>query len=302
MTDRNIFINEDTSKPENRTNLSLFALLSLSEIHSFICTKLNIPQTSVIMPAPNLQTEEFGTGMRPDFKILNNGDLIGYIEVELGNEDKTQLANYRKNSRVPVYSVIGKEFYKINGGDLSLEEIYRETKKIERKYSGTQKGALLLHFQKLIKYYIVEGRFSASNKRAPISEKMKKTAIIQGIKEYFNEENINFGGNIEYGKLLINTVKENGFSVRVYCFESKNKSFSLMNRSAGRPQIEFPSKIKLLKYFPYDKEAVNNYVELIKNLGARNIEDLPERSRAKLPIGIVKNNIEKFCEAISMFV
>lgn len=295
-------IKEDTAKPENRTNLALFSILMIPEIHLFLCNSLHIPTSSIIFPSPNLQTEEFDLSLRPDFKIIENfadiDNVKGYIEIELGSEDQEQISNYKSKTNVPIFSIVGKEKYLRENGDLSLEGIYRMTKEIELNYRGTQNFASLLHFQKLIEYYIIENNFSGSNKRVQISDKMLKSKIIQDVVQHFGTDKIIFGGKIEQGKLLINTVKENGFSIRVYSRESNSKDFSLMARSAGRPQIEFPSTVKLTKYFPYKENEALGFADLISNLGAYEIDDLGERQRAKLPISVVEQNINKFLTAI----
>ena len=79
---KELHFKEDTSKPENRVNLTLFHLLMNNEVKSFIFSKLHLDPACVVYPAPNLVTEEFDTIDRPDFKIEKNGQLVGYIEVK----------------------------------------------------------------------------------------------------------------------------------------------------------------------------------------------------------------------------
>jgi len=100
---KQMHLHEDTSKPENRVNLALFHLLMIDEFAAFVKSKLKIPAECCIYPAPNLETEEFDTCERPDFKIELDGVLMGYIEVELGNEDQAQLTGYREKIKEPVY-------------------------------------------------------------------------------------------------------------------------------------------------------------------------------------------------------
>jgi hypothetical protein len=71
-----------------------------------------------------------------------------------------------------------------------------------------------------------------------------------------------------------------------------------MNRQAGRLEIEFPSTIKLTKYFPYKENDALRFAELISKLGTPDIDNLGENQRAKLPINIVEQNINKFLAAI----
>jgi hypothetical protein len=53
---KEIHSKEDTSKPENRVNLTLFHLLILDKLRNFIQNKLGLPLDSVISPSPNLAT------------------------------------------------------------------------------------------------------------------------------------------------------------------------------------------------------------------------------------------------------
>jgi hypothetical protein len=253
---RDIHINEDTAKPENRTNLALFSILMIPEIHSFVCDCLGLPHSAIIFPSPNLVTEEFGTTLRPDFTVTSSypkpNGTIGYIEVELGREDGAQVQRYKAELKQPVYSIVGRRDYRENGGqgDLSLEEIYRETLRIMESFTNTQKYASLDLFRCLVKYYVIDGNFNASAKRCQISEEILNSPLIQKVISYFGESNISENGRIQRGKILMDTISEKGFSFKVYCRESVNKQFSLMSRTNGRNEITFPSLCKLQKYFP----------------------------------------------------
>ncbi len=66
---KELHFKEDTSKPENRVNISLFHLLMVNDVKNFIFSKLNLHPECVVYPAPNLVTEEFAITDRPDFKI-----------------------------------------------------------------------------------------------------------------------------------------------------------------------------------------------------------------------------------------
>jgi len=123
---KELHFKEDTSKPENRVNLTLFHLLMNRDVKDFIFSKLKLDPECVVYPAPNLTTEEFDTIDRPDFKIEQHGQLVGYIEVELGKDD-AQVEKYKNKTvdHIVVYSIYGKIS---DGGDLSLEEIYYHLK------------------------------------------------------------------------------------------------------------------------------------------------------------------------------
>jgi hypothetical protein len=300
-------IHEDLSKPENRTNLALFSILMIPEVHEFMCQELMLPNTVIIMPSENLHSEEITSNLRPDYKIvgaLSEPDPLGYIEVELGAEDQTQMAIYRSKTDKAVYSIVGrKEYRHRNGNDsLSLEEIYDLAEQLKNSYRDSQQQACLELFCSLVKHYVIDGHFPHSNKRVDLSDEMARSTLIRQVYEYFGSDRILRNTNIERGKILLNSVGPSGFSLRVYCTESRNHEFSLMSRSAGRKETEFPSLEKLLKYFPFDADAAHDFARVIGKLGAREISGLPEGRRAKLPIGVVEDHFTEIGGAIERFL
>jgi len=135
----------------------LFSILMIPELYSFVCDKLGLPHSVVIFPSPNLVTEEFGTTMRPDFTVATSyprpNETLGYIEVELGREDETQVQRYSTELKLPVYSIVGRKNYRGNGGrgDLSLEEIYHVASRFAESFLNTQKYASVDLFCSLVK-------------------------------------------------------------------------------------------------------------------------------------------------------
>ena len=300
----NIHINEDTAKPENRTNLALFSILMIPEVRHFVLEKLEIPKDMLIFPCPNLQSEEFDQCGRPDFKITRSlsDREYGFIEIELGQEDKNQIVSYAKWGKI--YSIVGGISDKkgIQGkGDLCLEEIYSFIKTMKDNYKNTQQEASLELFSSLGKYYVIEGNFNQYNKRSPISEKMAYSFLIQEIIRHFGEDKVCLDGKIRRGHVSLDTIKENGFSLRVYSTET-SKGLSLMSRAGGRPYIEFPFLSKLVKYFSHKQDAAAAFASVIKNLGAYEVEGLTEKRRAKLPIEVVERNFLKIARAIEPLI
>lgn len=297
---KDMHFKEDTSKPENRVNLTLFHLLMNEELKSFIHQKLQLNPDCVIYPAPDLVTDEFSTNDRPDFKIELNGNLVGYIEVELG-KDIEQVKKYEAKTpdEIKIYCIFGKQS---DGGNLSLEEIYFFVKKIQ---AGGQKNTqnywsmeLLL---KLVKYYVIDGNFKSNNKRTSISDAMRSSTLINALYESIGRKYIIEGIKAEKGKLLINTVKENGLSVRIFARNSISGSVSLMNRSGGREIISFPAYEKMKKYIA-NKEFIERYTNLLIKLGCDDIKEIRERQVASLPIKTVENNIDEFVDSIRLLL
>jgi hypothetical protein len=291
---------EDTSKPENRVNITLFHLLMINDLRGFIFSKLQLDDGCIIYPAPNLETEEFATTDRPDFKIEKNGQLVGYIEVELG-KDIEQVKKY--DSKTPVniriYTIFGKQS---DGGNLSLEEIYYYLKSIQNGIPhNTQIYWSVNLLLNLIKYYVIDGNFHSNNKRVSISENMRNTLLIETIYEKIGAENILEAGKIEKGKILLNTVGEGGFSLRVFSRVATDNSFSLMNRTGGREIIYFPSYTKLRKYIS-NQRFVEEYTNLLETIGCTDIKEIGESQRTSLHLKQVENNIHNIIDIIKLLL
>jgi hypothetical protein len=305
---KDIHFKEDTAKPENRTNLSLFSILMIPEIHSLVCNRLEIPEDVIVFPSPNLVTEEFGSTLRPDFAATKayaqTENPIAYIEVELGKEDELQVQRYREELKVPVYSIVGRKDYLENGGrgDLSLEEIYEIAMESKEFCPNTQKYASLDLFCTLVKHYIIDGNFTASNKRSSLSEEMMNSPLIQKVLRFFWDDILLEGGHIGRGKILLDTIGEKGFSFRVYCRKSKNRGFSLMSRTSGRNEITFPSLCKLRKYFPQKESETELFAKTIADFGDDEIYHLGEHQRAKLPIEKVEDNFDRIGNVLKRFL
>jgi len=293
---------EDTSKPENRLNISLFHLLMVDGVRDYIFSKLQLDRECVVYPAPNLVTEEFDIGDRPDFKIEREGKLFGYIEVELG-KDIAQVNKYNQKTagNVRVYSIFGKPS---DGGDLSLEEIYTYLKaNQETIIRGPQDYWSLTLLLKLIEYYVIEGNFKSNNKRVSISETMRNTSLITSLYGSIGSHNIldKESDKPEKGKLLINTVGEGGFSVRVYARNSNTSSFSIMWRSGGRDTIYFPAYVKMDKYIS-NKQFIERYAKLLVSLGCIDVMDIGERQSTSLNIKKVEANIDELVGCIKLLI
>ncbi|HSW01814.1 MAG TPA: hypothetical protein VLI39_16715 [Sedimentisphaerales bacterium] len=293
-----IHFKEDTAKPENRTNLALLSILQVDEVRTYFLHTLHLPPESLICPSPNLETEEFATSQRPDFVVRRDGQgAIAYIEVELGPENSAQIASYRSLTNREVLSLVGKASYKPS--DLSLEAIYEHAVSVQPKYAHRQQSVSLELFCRLVKYYVIDGNFSCSSTRAALSDRMLQSRLVQLIVSHFGEGNILPAGVVMIpGRIKLDTVGENGFSLRVYSTETGSNGVSLMNRSGGREVIEFPSLAKLLKYFPQRKEVCRMYAQLVERLGDKNISTLPEKKRARLPLQTVEGNFTQFAAMI----
>ena len=295
---------EDLSKPENRTNWALLAIFQLPEIKALICQKLDLSTSVLFSPSPNLITENFVTTQRPDIKLTTTltGTPFAYIEVELGSENKEQVRRYKKDTKLPIYSIVGmdSDVSDCECPAISLQELCLEARNIQKtKYSENQESVSLELFCGLVEHYVINGNFD-SNKRESISDKMRESTVIRFFFDYFGEDKFIDSGKCEAGKFLLDTVSENGFSLRVYSKESNKKSLSIMARSGGRAEIIFPSSEKLKKYLPHKLESVNSYVKLLEELGASDICYIKEKQRTSLPLNIVEENLKSLADSIRM--
>lgn len=297
---KDMHFKEDTSKPENRVNITLFHLLMIKEFKSFIIQKLGLDVDCVVYPAPDLVTDEFSTNDRPDFKVEINGKLVAYIEVELG-KDLAQVKKYKDKTPddIEIYCIFGKIS---DGGNLSLEEIYSFVKKIQVGFPrNTQEYWSMELLLKMVKYYVIDGNFNSNNKRTSISPAMRDSALITAFYECIGSQYIIEGTKAEKGKLLIDTVKENGFSVRIFARNSSSGSFSLMNRSGGRETINFPAHVKMKKYI-YNKVFIERYTNLLISIGCADIKEIEERQTSSLAIKKVEDNITELCDCIKLLL
>ncbi|MBN8706517.1 MAG: hypothetical protein J0L62_11635 [Bacteroidetes bacterium] len=296
---KEIHFKEDTAKPENRVNISLFHLLMVKEIRDFVFSKLNIPTDCVIYPSPNLTTEEFDAVGRPDFVIKKGTEKWGYIEVELGHEDEKQLRNYRTGQPLPVYSIIGKRGF--GSCDLSLEEIFHHLEKVGSDFEGTQTSQSIKLLTSLLDYYVIQGKGN-NQKSVSLSDKMKKSRLVSHFYTFFGETRILENTSVKRNKIMFNTMGENGFSLRIFSPETGSNGLSLMNRTGGSLDVYFPSQIKLQKYLPDRKKEVDDYVALIAELGAREIYRKKENEKCRLSLTTVEENANRFCEVIGRLI
>jgi len=283
--DTTVFANEDISKPENRINLSLFGLFLIDDFRLWFLDQFNLPHDAVVFPSVTLKG-----GIRPDFAVHNKDDKpVAYSEVEIGKEDIGQLQNYRSILNVPVLSICGK---KEHSGHLSLIEIYDKLKELKISLHSKQFDKNFAVFETLISENVLSyGR--ERYKSTTISDNMRNSFLIQKLLDNLDiHEEV--GRTMRPGEFLLETKKEFGFSLRIYSRKSKvRNSLSIMARSGGRPRIIFPSKQKLETYLPSPKQsAINELSELLRKFGYP-IDDLEEKSQARVDISIIENNIER---------
>lgn len=301
---KDMHLHEDFYHPENRVNITLFHLLAFEYFGNFFKKSLGLPLDCIIDPSPNLVDELFGDCGRPDFKVTHNGKVIGYIEVELGQENKVQVSSYKEKLGVKIYSVVGKKTDRLSGsgGDISLEEVNDHLTKLTDPINSQLSRSIHL-FQSLIHEYIILGRFRRSYQKSPLSEEVSKCRIITIVRKHFGDRFIE-SGTISGNQIRphCNSPTSLNFGLQVYSRKATKHEFSLLTKRGN--YIYFPSKVKLLErdYFPHRKNEVTEYVNLIVAMGADEIEHLEESKTAKLPIEVVEASISELCIAIDKII
>lgn len=290
---KDIFVKEDIAKHENRVNLALFHLQMDEDFHKWFCEKLSIPISSIIYPTENL------SGDRPDFIVKNAERIIGYIEVELGDENKSQLSTYRykyESDQTKIYSITGKSIQK---SDLSLEEI---SSYLSRKLDTLSNNQKVLSAQYLIKLIDTYSNNNLTYTRNPVSDEVLNrpfvSKLLSALEDYKPEPNQK---RAESGKYYCDTNSEKGFSFRVYSVEStlQTKSISLLSITKGRDFITFLSADKYRKYLNHrDESDVENWINFIQNNLKLPIHKISFAGRREAPIALVEKYSDELINVI----
>lgn len=271
MTD-DIYLNEDLSKPENRINVALFGLLGHDWLRNWLLSQLDLPTEAIIYQPKNYR------GIRPDFKIVSgDGRTLAWVEVELG-KDPAQVANYRDILDEPVKTIWGR---KLDSGDLSLEEIALYLGK--RCVSSPALSQITIQIRHLIKQIdqALDEHSSSYYPRRSVSDQMWDHVFVAELTEILGSRLLDNPDEFPIGYLKADTMKDEGFSLRVNSAVSGNGELSLLNISGGRPKVIFTPKAKLLKYLPGYERQIDNHVSLLQECGL-DITNCTEKSKPSL--------------------
>ncbi len=264
-----------------------------NSFHIWFCEKLGIPASSIIYPTENL------TGDRPDFIIRDNDVIIGYIEVELGDENTSQLSSYKykyESDSIKIISITGKSSRTSN---LSLEEIRNYLSDNTASLSNQQKKISFLYLIKLIDTYTNN---NISYTRNPVSAEVLKRPFVNKLLSAL--ENFKPDPNqkrAEPGKYYIDTTSEKGFSFRVYSIEStlQTKTISLLSITKGRDYITFLSAEKYRKYLNHkNKPDVENWINFIQGKLQLPIDKISIAGRSESSISTVEKYFSELIKVI----
>lgn len=280
-----IFVSEDISKPENRVNLAIFALQIYEPFHIWLLRKLKIDSGCIIYPTINTE------GNRPDYIIKLDNKIIGYIEVECG-DDPEQIKRFKskfENQERKVYTILGREKY---NGDLSLEEI---ADFLKNEIINVKNAQTIVSFKHLIKLIEVSIENRSNNKRVEVSSKMLINPFVSELLFKLKKVDKAPGANRPIpGHIYYDTVGEEGFSLKVYSPKGAMKHISLLNISGGKGFVNFQSAKKYDEYLNDRNESVvHEWIDFIESKLKLRITKLEYNSRTNTTVDMVLNNIEE---------
>ena len=261
-----LFVKEDTSKPENRVNLALFSLMQQDWFREWILQRLCPPADAVVYPPTNVH------GRRPDLKVVHEGSEVAMIEVELGTNPR-QAEDYRMQFDA-VKTIWGQKKSK---SDLSLEEIAEFLE--EPRCLSPQTKINVQHLSKLIEEGLSE--HSSSRERGNVSEEMWEHSLVIALRNRLGDRIEATTKRIGIGHLKADTVGREGFSLKVNRRDRTGEG-ALFSISGGAHLI-FPSRRKLSRCLPNRRAEVDAYMSLIITMGC-DVDVRGENARPHLPL------------------
>jgi hypothetical protein len=283
-----IFVTEDSAKPENRINLSIFACCGIDLFRTWLAEQLGLPSTTVFYPPVN----QHPVG-RPDFVAVNAGAVVGWIEVEVAkNED--QLAGYVAHfADERVFSVCG-----VGESDLALVEIGRRAAEIEKQTIDLQSNWHLRHLSKLINHELSVGRNStpAVVLTAQARNREWVSALLSALSDLGTKVQLEkVSGQVPPGVVRFNSRSSGGSGVSVKVRASRTSSgVAILFQRSSQPFVSLNSADHLNKYLPAQKAAVDALIALAARLGC----DLEAEER-RLEEVIVRDNARAFASVLA---
>lgn len=296
MVINDMFVKEDISKPENRINLAIFHLQMYENFHDWFMAKLNLKKEFIVYPMKN------DLGVRPDYIIKNGHQIVGYAEVECG-QNVSQLecfkGKFEKNG-IKVYSICGRKYYDC---DLSLEEIKDFcAAELKKELLAPQIKLSLNYLRELIELSLMQN--INNNIRTKVNwEFVKNHEFLWPLLAKLADVDMVEGSVRPYrGRIFYDTVKEKGFSLRVYSPEGARKQIALLSVSGGRDTVIFQAAHKYKKYLcDRNFNDVNKWINFICATGY-DINMLAENDRVEIPLSAIVDKVDNFASIIKKLV
>jgi hypothetical protein len=263
-----LFIREDVSRPENRTNLALLSVLMVPAFRHWFLGRLGLAPDSVVYPPQNQG------GRRPDFVVLGpDGRVRAWIEVELAGENANQLAGYRNLYSEPIKSITGPPDA---ASDVSLEELAEIASDCLTEVLDKQQRRNVQIFVELVRE--LGGRASAWDYTEP-GEAIRQEPFITALQS-------RLGGALRFGKppirpgqLQISTITQKGWTLRAHARNASFGSVSVLWNQGGRA-LRVPSQEQLAKYLRV--EAVGEYRSFFNDRFSLDIGQLAGQRASRL--------------------
>lgn len=278
-----LFIHEDTSKPENRINLSLFGALCVPAFRAWFHARLGLPASVAIYPTTNVVGD--GGSIRPDFVVKADeaAPPLAWIEVECGH-DEAQLARFRAQLGQRVIAVWGRAE---PHADLGLDEVAAFIDGANLDGEHPQVRCNLRHLRMLIGEAL-DGPAARGYKVAPVSPAMLDTPLVRALRAVLGEGlSFDVARAMRPGEIRAQTIGERGLSVRVHSRVAADRSVSVLSQGAGRPEVTFPSRAKLERYLPARGDAIARFAALIGAMGG-DVDGAEMEQRTPVPLLVVE--------------
>ncbi len=126
-------------------------------------------------------------------------------------------------------------------------------------------------------------------RRINVSQKMRRIPFVAGLEERLGTKLIftDHPGSVSPGYLKADSVRQNGFSLRVNCRRSNSGTLSVLNIwGLRRGKVEFPARTKLDYFLPYKTEEVEHYAQFLHELGL-DIGGYEGEVRGDLPLRVM---------------
>lgn len=305
-------LREDLSRLENRINVALFGCLAVSPLDAWLKTALRLPPNSLIYPGRNFGTDE-GVA-RPDYVVSDLDErTIARIEVECWSNAE-QLERYRRIYSERIIAIWGTPDPR---ADLSLKEIATFVRSILPATHGQQR-ATLRYFLGLVDEIASAGA-SRGSLPAAIGDEMWDSTLVAGLRDRLGGRLTRFSvgqGDMRPGDIQVGTTEtrdNRGYWVRVYSpWSTTRKSVSILNRTAGRPEVRISSSAWLNHYLRSHGDVVSDLGRLVEVMGgdiemwkAEPTRDQSGRPKTwhgvPLPLTVVEDRIDEVAELILRF-
>lgn len=255
-----IFVHEDVSKPENRLNLAILALCNVDPFRRWFLRRLAVPEDAVVYPPQNVRGN-----LRPDYVVTSPDRKVvhAWIEVELGAANTGQLAAYRNGLNERIISIVGDGHADV---DLTLQEIASGVHELLPDFGPQAQVAGEI----VIALVREKGGARALTDYADPDARLRDRPAIKALQSRLGDM-IEFGTPpVRPGKLMITTITQKGWTLRVFAAAATDKSVSVMwDQSSGGEIVRVPSIDKLLHYIPDAGDAIKDYANALERLGVR---------------------------------